>query len=64
VVFASSRPGSTAGHLWRRFATKREAIEFMQNAWGGESEGVDWARALPADDFESLLKSHARQERA
>ena len=63
-VFHQRRPGSTAGHLWRRFATKREAIEFMQNAWGGESEGVDWARALPSDDFESLLKAHARQERA
>ena len=61
-IFHQRRAGSTAGHLWRRFATKREAIEFMQNAWGAESEGADWARALPADDFEALLKAHARSE--
>ena len=61
-VFHQRRPGSTAGHLWRRFATKREAIEFMQNAWGAQTEGADWARRVPSEDFESLLKAHARRE--
>ena len=60
-VFHQRRPGSTAGHIWRRFETKREAIAFMAEAWGAESEGVDWAKALPADDFESLLKRHGER---
>jgi hypothetical protein len=61
-VFHQRRPGSAAGHLWRRFDTRRDAIAFMENAWGAESEGADWARALPAEDFESLLRAHARRE--
>ena len=60
-IFHQRRPGSTAGHLWRRFETKREAIAFMAEAWGAESEGVDWAKALPADDFESLLKRYGER---
>ena len=58
-VFHLRRPGGGAGHVWRFFRTRREAIDWMQDAYGGDSEGVQWARALPADDFDRLVERHA-----
>jgi hypothetical protein len=55
-VFHLRRPGGGAGHVWRRFDSKREAIAFMRENHGAESEATEWAEALAADDFESLLK--------
>jgi hypothetical protein len=57
-VFHLRRPGGGAGHLWRRFETKREAIEYMRQAYGADSEGAAWAAALPAEDFTSLLRRY------
>jgi hypothetical protein len=58
-VFHLRRPGGGAGHVWRLFPTKRAAIEWMRETYGADSEGVEWARALPAEDFDALLKHHA-----
>jgi hypothetical protein len=58
-VFHLRRPGGGAGHVWRFFRTKREAIEWMRATYGAEAEGVEWARVLPADDFDGLLRRHA-----
>jgi hypothetical protein len=58
-VFHLRRPGGGAGHVWRLFGTKREAIDWMQATYGADSEGAEWARTLPADDFDVLLKRHA-----
>ena len=58
-MFHLRRPGGGSGHLWRLFRTKAEAIAFMEKAYGKDSEGAEWARALPAEDFEALLKRHA-----
>jgi hypothetical protein len=58
-VFHLRRPGGGAGHLWRLFRTRHEAVEFMIEAHGADSEGADWARTLPAEDFEALLARHA-----
>ena len=58
-VFHLRRPGGGSGHLWRLFRTKAEAVTWMERAYGTESEGADWARALTADDFDALLKRHA-----
>lgn len=55
-VFHLRRPGGGAGHVWRRFDSKREAIAFMRENHGAESEATEWAEALAVDDFESLLK--------
>ena len=55
-VFHLRRPGGGAGHVWRRFETKREAIDFMREAYGAESEGIEWAETLPVGDFDALLK--------
>jgi hypothetical protein len=58
-VFHLRRPGGGSGHVWRLFRAKREAVAWMEEAWGADSEGADWARALPADDFDALLERHA-----
>jgi hypothetical protein len=59
-VFHLRRPGGGAGHVWRLFKDKREALAWMEEAYGADSEGAEWARALPADDFDTLVKRHAR----
>jgi hypothetical protein len=60
-IFHLRRPGGGAGHVWRRFETKAEAIAFMREVYGAESEAADWADTLEVDDFEALLKRHARK---
>ena len=59
-VFHLRRAGGGAGHLWRLFRTKADAIAWMEETWGKDSEGAAWARTLPADDFEALIKRHGR----
>jgi len=55
-TFHLRRPGGGSGHLWRLFRTKAEAITWTAQTWGKDSEGAEWARALPAEDFEALLR--------
>jgi hypothetical protein len=59
AVFHLRRPGGGAGHVWRGFTTRREAIAFMREAYGDGSEGVEWAEALPVEDFDALLRTRA-----
>ena len=61
-IFYLRRPGGVASHLWRLFHTRAEAIAFMAELHGAESEGSDWARGLALDDFDTLLARHARVE--
>jgi hypothetical protein len=58
-VFHLRRPGGGAGHVWRLFRAKPEAVAWMDEAYGADSEGAEWARALPAQDFDALLERHA-----
>jgi hypothetical protein len=58
-VFHLRRPGGGAGHVWRLFRTRAEAVQWMTEAHGPDSEGAEWARALPADDFDGLIERHA-----
>ena len=58
-VFHLRRPGGGAGHVWRAFTTRGEAIAFMRQAYGAPSEGADWAEGLPVEDFETLLRTRA-----
>jgi hypothetical protein len=60
-VFHLRRPGGGAGHVWRRFETQREAMDFMREAYGADSEGYEWAETLAVSDFEALLKRFAEQ---
>jgi hypothetical protein len=59
-IFYLRRPGGATSHLWRLFRTRTEAIAFMAELHGADSEGSDWARALALDDFDTLLSRHAR----
>jgi hypothetical protein len=58
-IFHLRRPGGGAGHVWRRFDTKADAITFMREVYGAESEAAEWAETLTIEDFESLLKRYA-----
>ena len=60
-VFHLRRPGGGAGHVWRRFTTKREAIDFMREAYGADSEGADWAQTLSVESFAALLRRFAQK---
>ena len=60
-IFHLRRPGGGAAHVWRRFDTKADAIGFMREVYGVESEAAEWAEALEVTDFEGLLKRHAER---
>jgi hypothetical protein len=58
-IFHLRRVGGGAAHVWRLFRTRTEAIEYLSNAYGSESEAVDWAKALAVGDFAELLRRAA-----
>ncbi|OLC13294.1 MAG: hypothetical protein AUH29_13320 [Candidatus Rokubacteria bacterium 13_1_40CM_69_27] len=58
-AFHLRRRGGGPGHLWRLFSTKREAMTYMAESYGHDSEAVEWAESLTVEDFDSLLKRHA-----
>ena len=47
--------------MWRRFESKADAVVFMRDVYGVESEAAEWAEALEVDDFDGLLRRHARK---
>ena len=61
-VFHLRRVGGGAGHLWRLFRTRQEAVVYMRESYGIDSEGADWAGALAVSDFEDLVTRFARRE--
>ncbi|HEU5319548.1 MAG TPA: hypothetical protein VFX28_02010, partial [Methylomirabilota bacterium] len=56
-TFHLRRAGGGAGHLWRLFETRAEAIAFVREQYGDDAEAAAWAEALPAADFAALLRS-------
>ena len=61
-VFHLRRVGGGAGHLWRLFRTRPEAVVYMAESYGRDSEGAEWAQALAVSDFEELVKRFGRRE--
>jgi hypothetical protein len=57
-VFHLRRRGGGAGHVWRLFQTRKEAVAYAGEFYGGDSEAVAWAHGLVVDDFSSLLRRH------
>jgi hypothetical protein len=57
-VFHLRRRGGGAGHLWRLFRTRPEAVVFMTETYGEDPEARDWAESLAAEDFDDLLRRH------
>jgi len=63
-VFHLRRVGGGAGHIWRLFQTRREAMVYMAESFGQDSEGAEWAQGLDVNDFDDLVKRFARPETA
>ena len=61
-VFHLRRVGGGAGHLWRLFRTRQEAVVYLGEAYGRDSESAAWAEALAVSDFEELVKRFAQRE--
>lgn len=59
-VFHLRRLGGGAGHVWRLFRDKTEALEFMAEHEGTETEAYEWAQGLEVETFAQFLKKHAR----
>jgi hypothetical protein len=60
-VFYLRRVGGGASHVWRVFRTRAEAVTYLTEAYGAESEAVTWARALPVETFDELVKRYGRR---
>jgi hypothetical protein len=58
-IFFLRRPAGMAAHVWRLFRTRREALAYMAEYYGRDSEARDWAEALPVETFDELLERHA-----
>ena len=60
-IFYLRRPGGNAAHVWRLFRQKREAIVYMQEYYGKDSEGRDWADAIPVEGYDELVKRYGQK---
>ncbi len=58
-IFHLRRPGGSAGHLWRLYRTKREAVVDLTERYGADSEAVEWAEALAIGNWDDLLTRYA-----
>jgi hypothetical protein len=61
-VFFLRRPRGGAAHQWRLFRTKQEAVTYMRESYGNDSEAQDWASGLSVESYDELLERHARRE--
>jgi hypothetical protein len=59
-VFYLRRVGGGAAHVWRGFRTRKEAVTYLSEAYGADSEATEWAQALAVEDFDALLKRYGR----
>jgi hypothetical protein len=60
-LFHLRRPGGGAGHVWRLFRTRSDAVVYLSEFYGNDAEAADWAQALPVDDFDELLRLYAER---
>lgn len=60
-IFYLRRPGGSAAHVWRLFRQKREAMVYMQEYYGKDSEARDWSDALPVEGYDELLKRYGQK---
>lgn len=59
-VFYLRRVGGGASHVWRIFRSPAEAVTYMTEAYGADSEAVDWAKTLAIESFEALVTRYGR----
>jgi hypothetical protein len=60
-VFYLRRVGGGASHVWRVFRTRTEAVTYVTEAYGAGSEAVEWAKGLPVETFDELIKRYGRR---
>jgi hypothetical protein len=60
-VFYLRRVGGGAVHVWRVFRTRAEAVTYLTEAYGADSEAAAWAKRLPCDDFDQLVARYGRR---
>ena len=60
-VFYLRRVGGGASHVWRVFRTRAEAVTYLTEAYGADSEGVTWAKGLPVETFDDLVARYGRR---
>jgi hypothetical protein len=58
-TFHLRRAGGGAGHLWRLFTSRSEAVVYLSELYGDDAEAAEWAQNLAADDFDDLLRRYA-----
>jgi len=58
-VFYLRRVGGGSSHVWRTFATRRQASLYMRESYGDDEAAQAWAAALPDEDFDTLIARHA-----
>ena len=65
VTLRPGRTGAKASDDYSgRVQDSREAIVYMAESFGQDSEGAEWAQGLEVGDFEDLVKRFARPEPA
>ena len=60
-IFYLRRPGGQAAHIWRLFRAKDEALVYMGEYYGKDSEARDWAQSLPVGRFDELLARYGQK---
>ena len=60
-VFYLRRVGGGVSHVWRLFRSRAEAVTYLTESYGADSEAVAWAKALPVDSFDELVRRYGRR---
>ena len=60
-IFYLRRPGGQTPHVWRLFRDKAEAIVYMGEYYGKDSEARDWAQSLPVEGFDELVARYGQK---
>ena len=59
-VFYLRRVGGGLAHVWRVFRTRAEAVTYLSEVYGADADSVVWARGLPVETFDELVKRYGR----
>ena len=60
-IFYLRRPGGEAAHVWRLFRARDEAIVYMGEYYGKDSEARYWAQSLPVGGFDELVARYGQK---
>jgi hypothetical protein len=55
-VFYLRRPRAKAVHAWRLFRSRQEAVQYAMQMLKGDEDAPRWADAIPAHDFDDLVR--------